>query len=159
MNESNRFLVVTFMSAAMLLPSVVQAMQIQQFDKMAQDDRAEYVSELIQGAEKVLTDEGKSDQAERVRKLFATNAPNSNISIGMSQFMVTLAVLRLNDAKSVEKNPNAQRIEVEDAMAMTLQENGNNIELPDNFFTVASNFKPKFPTRTKDAAKKNDKKN
>jgi hypothetical protein len=49
MKRFNRFLVAAFMAAAMPLPDMVQAMEIRQFDKMAQDDRAEYVSELISG--------------------------------------------------------------------------------------------------------------
>jgi hypothetical protein len=36
-------------------------------------------------------------------------------------------------------------LEVEDAMAVTLKKNG--IELPDSFFTVASNFQPKLPPK------------
>jgi hypothetical protein len=46
------------MSAAMLLPNMVQAMEIRQFDKMADQDQSEYIGLLVQGAEKVLTDEG-----------------------------------------------------------------------------------------------------
>jgi len=61
--------------------------------------------------------------------------------------MVTLAGLRVKDAQSGAGDPKAQRLEVEDAMALTLQQNGNGIELPDNFFTVASGFKPKFPPK------------
>jgi len=58
MNRLNRFLVAAFMSAAMLLPNMVQAMEIRQFDKMADQDQSEYIGLLVQGAEKVLTDEG-----------------------------------------------------------------------------------------------------
>jgi hypothetical protein len=54
MNRFNKSLAATFLSAAMLLPGVAPTMQIEQFDKMANDDQAEYVGELIQGAEKVL---------------------------------------------------------------------------------------------------------
>ncbi len=132
----------------MLFANPAQAMEIQQFDKMSQDDRAEYVSGLIQGAEKVLTDEGRPDLAAQVSHLFTTNAPDSNISTGMSQFMLTLALVRLNDAKNAEKNPNDPRLEVEDAMFLTLKKNG--IKLPDSFFTVNSNFKPKHAPEKKE---------
>jgi hypothetical protein len=50
---------------------------------------------------------------------------------------------RLIDAQKVEKDINAQRVWVEHALAVTLEKNG--IELPDSFFTVLSNFKPKYP--------------
>jgi len=153
MNRFNRFVVAAFMSAAMLLPAV-QAMQIQQFDKMTNDDQAEYVGELIQGAEKVLTDEGKSDLSAQVSHLFTTSVSGADISIGMAEFMRNLARARVTDAKDAEKNPNVQRIEVEDAMAVTLQKNG--IELPDSFFTVMKDFKPKHAASAKDSK---DKKN
>jgi hypothetical protein len=48
-----------------------------------------------------------------------------------------------NDAKHVIDHPNDPRLEVEDVMGLTLQK--NHIELPDSFFTVLSNFRPKFP--------------
>jgi len=155
MNRFTRFLASTFLSAAMLLPGVVQAMQIQQFDKMVEDDQAEYVSELIQGAEKVLTDEGRPDLAAQVSHLFTTNAPDGNISIGMSDFMLTLAKARLADAQRAEKKPSAHRLEVEDAMAVMLKK-VHGIDLPQNFFTVNKNFKPKHAAS---ANENKDKKN
>jgi len=147
MNRFNKFLVAAFMSAAMLLPSMVQAMEIRQFDKMAQDDRAEYVSELISGAEKVLTDEGRADQAAKIESLFTTNAPDSQTSIGMNEFMVTLAKARLADAQRVLQDPSAKRVQVEDAMAVMLK-NLHGIALPKSFFTVNDGFQPKSPPAT-----------
>ena len=105
MNRFSKSLAATFLSAAMLFSSAAQAMEIQQFDKMAQDDQAEYVSALIQDAEKVLTDEGRADQAAQVSHLFTTNAPGANISIGMAEFMRNLARLRVADVENVQKNP------------------------------------------------------
>ncbi len=66
MSRFNKFLVAAFMSAAMLLPSMVQAMEIRQFDKMADQDQADYTVALINGAEKILTDEGRPDLAAQV---------------------------------------------------------------------------------------------
>ncbi len=135
-------------SVALLLTSAAQAMEIQQFDKMAQDDRAEYVSELISGAEKVLTAEGKADQAGKIENLFTTNPSDSHASIGMNDFMITLAKARLADAQRALKDPNAKRVQVEDAMAVMLK-NLHGIVLPRNFFTVNSGFQPKFPPQKK----------
>ena len=61
MKRISKSLAATFLSAAILFANLAQAMEIRQFDKMANDDQAEYVGELIQGAEKVLTDEGRPD--------------------------------------------------------------------------------------------------
>ena len=121
-------------------------MEIQKFDKMVNDDQAEYVSELISGAEKVLTDEGKPDLAAQVEHLFTTNPSDSNTSIGMNDFMITLAKARLADAQRALKDPNAKRIQVEDAMAVMLKKL-HGIDLPHSFFTVNSNFKPKYPPK------------
>jgi len=134
-------------SVALLLTSTVQAMEIRQFDKMAEQDRSEYIAELVQGAEKVLTDAGKADQAAKVSKLFTTRLGSDQSSVGIVEFTSNLARARLADAQNVVKDPSAQRIEVEDAMAFTLQRNG--IEVPDNFYTILSNIKPKHPSQKK----------
>jgi hypothetical protein len=145
MNRFNKFLVATFMSAAMLFTSAAQAMEIWQFDKMADQDQSDYIGDLIVGAEKVLTDEGRPDLAAQVEHLFTTKDPGDANTIGMVEFERNLALARVADAKRAEKDPNAQRVEVEDAMAVTLQK--NHIELPDSFFTIANGFHPKFPPK------------
>ncbi|MGC1660329.1 MAG: hypothetical protein WA737_09975, partial [Candidatus Acidiferrales bacterium] len=61
------------------------------------------------------------------------------------EFYLNLALLRVEDVKNIQKNPNDPRIEVEDVMTATLQK--NHIDLPDSFYTVLSNFKPKFPPK------------
>src|SRR5579863_4765071 len=101
----NKFLVAAFMSAAMLLPNMVQAMEIRQFDKMADQDQSEYIGLLVQGAEKVLTDEGRADLAAQVDKLFLTIPAGDKMSLGMTEFEINLALLRVNDAKNAEKKP------------------------------------------------------
>ena len=131
------------LAAVMLFLTSAQAMEIRQFDKMAGPDQDEYVAELIQGAEQILTDEGKPDLSAKVSKLFTTRLGNDQISVGITEFSINLARARLIDAQNVAKDPNAQRVWVEDALGVTLKKNG--IELPDSFYTVLSNFQPKFP--------------
>lgn len=149
MNRRNTLLIAAFVAAAMVLPNIVQAMEIRQFDKMSQDDRAEYVSELISGAEKVLTHEGRTDQAQKVESLFSTNGPDGKVSIGMGEFMINLARLRVADAERVAANPRATRLEVEHAMALTLKQ--NDVVLPPSFMHVGDDFKPNFPAATASA--------
>jgi len=141
MNGFNRFLVAAFMSAAMLLPGAVQAMEIQQYDKMALQDRADYVGDLIVGAQKVLIDEGRSDLADQVHNLFTETPAGDAVPLGMTEFSRNLDRARLADAKRAAVDPNARRLEVEDAMFVTLK--ANNIQLPDSFFAVMKDFKPK----------------
>jgi hypothetical protein len=141
MNRFNKFLAVTLLSADVLLTSAAQAMTIQQFDKMADADQDEYVADLVVGAQKVLNDEGRPDLAKKARVLFTTINPGSQIPLGMGEFEENLARQRVADLKNVQKDPNSQRIEIEDVMVLTMHE--NRIEVPDSFFTVNKDFKPK----------------
>jgi hypothetical protein len=147
MNGVNKFLAATFLSATMLLISVAQAMEIQKFYKMADQDQIDYTLALVVGAERVLTDEGRPDLAAQVKQLFTTKNAGDSDTIGMIAFEMSLARLRVIDAKNAEKNPGAQRLEAEHAMFLALKDHG--IILPKTFMTVASNFKPKFPPQTK----------
>ena len=51
---TKKYLVAAFLLATMLFTTVAQAMEIQQFDKMAVPDQGDYVGLLIGGAEQVL---------------------------------------------------------------------------------------------------------
>ena len=93
--------------AAMLFTGVAQAMEIWKFDKMSDEDQKEYVIRLVESAQKVLRDEGKADEAEKVAKLFTTKSADSDVSIGMSKFITNLALARVADLKRVEEDPNA----------------------------------------------------
>jgi hypothetical protein len=65
----------------------------------------------------------------------------------MVEFERNLALARVFDADRVLKNPDARRLEVEDAMFVTLKK--NDIILPKSFMTVMKDFKPKNPPRKK----------
>jgi hypothetical protein len=127
-------------SVALLFSGTLQAMEIQKFDKMADADQDEYVAELVQGAEKVLIDAGKPDLAAEIHRLFTTRLGNDKTTIGSTEFGLNLARARVTDSKNILRDPSTRRIQVEDAMAVTLKKNG--IELPPSFFTVMSGFKP-----------------
>jgi len=135
----------TILSAAMLISSATQAMEIRQFDKMADPDQVKYIDGLISGAEKVLTDAGKPALAAQVERLFTTKHSGDNATMGMIEFERNLALLRLDDAKDHEKKANDPRLEVEDVVILTLHK--NNLELPDSFYDVNKNFRPKLPTK------------
>jgi hypothetical protein len=154
MNRFNKYLAATFLSAAMLFTAGAQAMEIRQFYKMAVPDQSDYVGLLVQGAEQVLKDEGRADLAAQVDHLFTTTLPGDTLTIGSVEFERNLALARADDAKNAVDHPNDPRLEVEDAMFVTLQK--NHIDLPDSFYTVASNFKPKLPLQAK---QKKDKRN
>ena len=77
--------------------------------------------------------------------MFTIEDPGDLDSHGIIEFELSLARAREADARRALNAPNAARLEVEDAMAVTLKKHG--IELPDTFFTVASAFRPKYPPK------------
>ena len=113
----------TLASAALCLPGWLQAMEIEKFDKMADADQGEYVANLVVGAQKVLRDEGRADDAEKVHHLFTTKDPEGDVSIGLTQFEILLARARVHDLERIATDPNARRLKVEDAMFVTLKKN------------------------------------
>src|SRR3984893_3177419 len=152
MNRFSKSLAATFLSAAMLFTNAAQAMEIRQFDKMAIPDQGEYVGLLVQGAEQVLKDEGRTDLAAQVDHLFTTTDPGDAHTIGSVEFELNLALARVADAERAAQDPNAHRLEVEDAMLVTLKK--NNIPLSQDFIrdfrAINSNFQPKLPPQTKE---------
>ena len=135
----------TIFSAVLLISAAAQAMEIQKFDRMAVQDQSEYIVVLIEGAQKVLIASGKKDLARKVHDLFTRTLSGDESPVGVVMFERNLARARLADLRNLEKNPHAPRLEVEDAMAVTLKKNG--IELPTSFYTVASSFRPKLPPK------------
>ena len=99
-------------------------MEIEKFDRMAAQDQSDYIVVLIEGAQKVLIQSGRKDIADKVHKLFVTILPGDQDPVGAVEFESNLARARLADIRNLEKDPNAARLEVEDAMAVTLKKNG-----------------------------------
>jgi hypothetical protein len=145
MQYSIRCLAAIALTAGMLFASPGQAMEIRQFDKMAIEDQKEYMGGLVEGAQQVLRDAGHTDLADKVETLFTTKPRDSDVSIGMSQLVANLALVRVSDLQRLEKDPNAKRLEVEHAMIMTLKHVG--IVLPKSFMHVMDGFKPKHSTQ------------
>jgi hypothetical protein len=140
-----RGLTVLLTLAVMLSASVAQAMDIQKFDTLAVADQSDYVVVLIEGAQKLLTDQGQNDLAAKVHKLFTEIPQGDDMPVGMTEFESNVARVRLADLERVAKDSNATRLEVEHAMIVTLKKNG--IALPKSFMHVGDSFKPKHPLK------------
>ena len=132
---------VIIVSIGLLFSGDAQAMLIRAFDKMADRDQADYIGDLIVGAEKALADTGKPALAAQVKSLFTTKLGTDKDTLGMVEFERSLAIIRLHDAQHPEETPS----EVEDVLAIMLE--NNHIELPDSFYTVNENFRPKLPPK------------
>ena len=134
-------------TAVLLVPRIVQAMEIRQFDKMADQEQSEYIGNLIVGTENVLTDQGKPDLAAQIKHLFTTKDPGDADVMGMVEFERNLALARVADAERAERDPKAHRLEIEDAMLVTLKK--NNIPMSRTFVhgfrAINNNFHPKYP--------------
>jgi hypothetical protein len=146
----NRFAIpVVILSVATLLTSAAQAMEIQRYDKMALQDQNDYAIALIFGAQKVLISEGGSDLAAQVQKLFTATPAGDVAALGLTEFESNLDLARVADAKRVTQDPSAHRLEVEDAMLVTLKK--NDIPLSEDFIksfrAINRGFQPKLPVK------------
>jgi hypothetical protein len=133
------------LTTALLLPGLGNAMQIPQYDKMDKRDRTHYVNLLIKGAHDRLSANGQSAQAERLLYLFES----SSAKFGWPQFEKNLQMARALTAKhAVDPNNKKVPYEVEQALALTLKNNG--ILVPVSFLlTINKDFKPSYPPDTK----------
>jgi hypothetical protein len=130
---------------SVMRPTPAPAMEIEKFDRMAAQEQSDYIVVLIEGAQQVLVKDSKKDLADKVRVLFTNILPGDQSPVGVVEFESNLARARAADLRNLEKDPRAQRLEVEDAMAVTLKKNG--IELPVSFYAIASGFRPKLPSK------------
>jgi hypothetical protein len=73
------------LGASFSFSGFLQAMEIRQFDKMALQDQADYISVLIDGAQRVLIDEGNADLAAKVSKLFTEVPAGDRITLGLNE--------------------------------------------------------------------------
>jgi len=146
MNRFNKIFVATFMSAAMFLPNMAQAMDIVQFDRMSNQDRQDFLDSLSGDAETVLNQEGRSADAAKVHHLFNDIRPGDNLPVGEAELELNLGNSRVRDDEKHIKNPNAPRVQVEVALLETLGKNGVEVMTPDfirALMQLTGTFKPK----------------
>lgn len=134
----------TILSAAGPSP----AMEILQFERLAEFDQHAYVGDLAWGAVRILEEDCKPEIAAQVRKLFFNelNSTNTDITDAATLREGTLSFGRklMQMSERAARSPEAaSRIRVESALLATLRENG--IALPERFASIDSAFKPKVP--------------
>ena len=151
MNGMKKYLSTAFLSVAMLLTGAAQAMTFPQFDHMETQDRRAYKDFLPQAAETVLRQQGRTDDAITVHQLFNEISPGSVLPLGEGEFEMNLDNQRIRDAKKAIENPDAPRIQVETALALTL--NAHGIKMTPDFvkslIQLAGTFQPKSPPQSK----------
>ena len=138
MNRFNKVLIAAFMSAAILFATAAQAMKLQQFDRMADQDQIDYISQLVARVHASVS----ADQRSKVDKFFKARDTGYGEGVsGMTAFELDLARLRSAELKPVAGGMKLQGADVEQVLFKTLQRNG--IILPQSFLTVPMSFQPK----------------
>ena len=106
-------------------------MLVRTFAQLSDQDANAYIQDMRIRAEKLFTDAGKADLAKRTHDLFTTRLGNDQITVGISQILQNMALLK--------------DLDIEDVFEKTLVDNGigvqvdpkkpNLIGLPETFFT------------------------
>ena len=125
-----------------LFPSISNAASFPAFDSMDSYAQAEFIADMVDRTEQALRDDGNPDLASKTEQLFALVDPGATMSVGLAELESNVARARLADARSVEKDPAARRLDVEDALFVTLKKNG--IELSRNAMTGVINAMASF---------------
>ncbi|MGA7951786.1 MAG: hypothetical protein WCA45_16770, partial [Thiobacillaceae bacterium] len=86
--------------------------------------QSEFVAVMIDTTQKALKSDGRADFAAKMERLFTTIEPGDSMSLGLVEYVRNEARARLADAKRAEKDPHARRLDVEDALFVTLKKNG-----------------------------------
>jgi hypothetical protein len=129
---------------ALAFPSTLNALPFALFDKLPLAGQAEFVARLIDETENALRESGNSEAADKIEDLFTKILPGDSMALGLVEYERNESRGRLFDLQRVEKDPNANRIWVEDCLFVTLKK--NNILLSDQVTDAIeaklANFRP-----------------
>jgi hypothetical protein len=145
MNRSYMFSIAVFISAALLTISAAEAKDIRDYFKMADQDQGQFDSSLFEGAKQLLKDEGRTDLADQLDRLFTEVKPGNKVSNGMADYEANLAAMLVAEVNREVRNPNLPHLQAERAFRDTARDHG--IPLPAAFDSIAGNFKPKSPPK------------
>jgi hypothetical protein len=139
---TSRFVLVAI--TFLLLPTPSGAMTFSPFDKMSIYAQAEYVAVMVEATVNALSAEGQAELATRVDQLFREIKPGDKIPVGIGALEQFIARARVADLRRVEKDPKADRLEVEHALFVALENQETPIKLPRNVtmrvFDAMENF-------------------
>src|SRR4051812_21227385 len=124
MNSLKASILVAFLSAVVLSPRPAMAMLFSQFDHMSNEDRQNYLNLLVDAAQQVLIQQRHTADADRIHRLFTDIRRGDQMPIGVAELELNLDSARVHDANRAIQSPNAPRMQIETALAMTLQKNG-----------------------------------
>jgi hypothetical protein len=120
-----------------------RALSFHDFIRMNDDDDATYVTAMVEGAAKMLRANGQPDQARKLVAFFKDSGKQG----GVNQLAMNMKMMNgLNNRNAINPNNRAHVYEVEDAMELTLKDNG--FLVPACYLlAVNQNFRPIGPPR------------
>lgn len=120
-----------------------RAISFHDFIRMNDDDDATYVTAMVEGAAKMLRANGQPDQARKVVAFFKDSSKQG----GVNQLAMNMKAMDgLNNRNAINPNNRAHVYEVEDAMELTLKDNG--IIVPATYLlAINKDFHPVGPPR------------
>ena len=86
--------VIMLLSLAALWPNPTWAMTIEHFDRMVAEDQRHYVMFLVSEAKKLLSEQGQSELAKQLERLFRDIPSGEARSAGERQFETSLGAAR-----------------------------------------------------------------
>jgi hypothetical protein len=100
-----------------------QAIEFGRFDNMAVLDQAEFIAVMVDQTQNALVGAGQANDAAKIEQLFTTIEPGDKMSLGLVELESNVDRARVADADRATKDPNARRLDVEDALFVTLKKN------------------------------------
>jgi hypothetical protein len=117
-------------------------MEFPQFDRMTSSGQAEFIAEMVQTTETALRNEGHGDLADKMAELFLKVEEGDLDSLGLVELERNIALAREADLKRLDKDPNARRLDVQDALFVTLKKNGIDAEnMPQEVMDAMRNYR------------------
>jgi hypothetical protein len=121
MKRLKQLLTIAGLSAALMFATPVGAMQIPDYDRMSGRDQTDFINFLVDGSYKILSSEGKTNQAQKLLKLFTDKGKKG----GFAQLEKNLAIIRQgNDKNAQDPEHKDAPFDVEAVMALTMDNNG-----------------------------------
>ena len=142
MRCNNKYLAGTFLSAALLVSHLADAMPIHQFDKMSETDQAKYMSLLLNGTASQFKAQGKQTDLANLMTAFK-HSSGPGLASGYVEFKNNLDAARASNAANA-KNPNKKSLDVEYAFGLTLKQNRIPVSAKE-LLAAGRNFKPSGP--------------
>jgi hypothetical protein len=134
-----------FLSTALLFSHPTDAMPIRQFDKMSENNQANYMTWLLKGTESQFNTEGKQLDLFNLMTVFR-HSGGPALAPGFTEFKNNLDAARESN-KTNANNPNKKPLEVEQAFALTLKQNGILVSAKE-LQAAGLGFKPSEPSHT-----------